>query len=239
MDSCAQEREMRAARWREREDAYAFLATSFLRAMSSKSAAGINPEFWQSLTHDCPLGASNDRIAHALDELASTAKLLSSLDRDHAIERVDVEFTKLFVGPGTPAAPPWETLYRADTDVLFGDATFEMKHLLARSGVRATKASHQLEDHIGFELAYLSYNSACFAVEEPGVERIAREAAFIEEHPLSFVGRLHEKATAASVTGYYAPLIELAWGFLLADADELRRMASGDRSRIAVEGDSL
>lgn len=100
------------------------------------------------------------------------------------------------------------------------------------SGIQASTQSHRLEVHIGFELLYLAHNSALFSECEPGHDRLLEERKFIAEHPLFFIGRMHEKAVGAQVTGHYAPLIELAWGVLLRDTEDLSRAARTSPNKV-------
>jgi TorA maturation chaperone TorD len=183
--------------------------------MTADTNAGLNPEFWEQF----PLESEADEhIASGLcDLIACTRVLAGEGDGTKALERVGVEYTRLFIGPGSPAAPPWETLYRDGGTVLFGQPTFDMKKLFAREGVKASNNSHQFEDHIGFELLYLSMRGASFAEDFPSAATVSEIQDFILTHPLSFIEQLHSKAKEAALVGFYPALIELIWGFLLWD----------------------
>lgn len=76
---------------------------------------------------------------------------------ENAVRAVSVEFTHLFMGPPSPACPPWETYYReTGTKNGFGRATFEMREILRGLGLRASGPGNQFEDHAGLELLVLS-----------------------------------------------------------------------------------
>jgi TorA maturation chaperone TorD len=200
--------------WQAKGDLYAFFGNSLLNVMTEENAVGINPSFWEQF----PLAVHNKNTSAALDKLIFCSSKLSSLDRKTAIEQVAIEYSELFVGPGAPEAPPWETLYRSGVKVLFGQSTFDMKRLFAKEGLKASAQSHQLEDHLGFELLYLSAKCHQFAEFDLSDEALREQQGFIEEHPLSFISKMREKAEHSSTTGYYPALLQLIEGFLLLDS---------------------
>jgi TorA maturation chaperone TorD len=239
-----------------RSELYSFLGNSLLKIMTPETSVGLDPAFWESFAADfgleqpsaCSVGELanghhadklvkeqrtpqpvNKQCGSALASLRRVAYELSSFPQIKAIERVGVEYTRLFVGPGTPTAPPWETLYREGGTVLFGQPTIDMRRLFSEAGVQASSDSHQFEDHLGFELLYLAMTSARLAELPPGsrdATNLAGERrAFIQEHPLSFIEPLYEKAREASeersLVGYYSALLELVWGVLLWDLEIL------------------
>jgi TorA maturation chaperone TorD len=204
--------------WQLRTQLYGFFGNSLLKIMTTETAVGLQQAFWK----DFPLAADADEHVRAgLVDLLACTEALGALEPAVALERVGVEYTRLFVGPGKPAAPPWETLYREGGTVLFGQPTFEMKQLFAHEGVKVGADSHQFEDHLGFELLYLGMRGANFIDTAPTLESIAELRDFIKCHPLSFIEPLLIKAREAASVGYYPALIELIWGYLLWDFDLL------------------
>ncbi|MDR1422540.1 MAG: molecular chaperone TorD family protein [Coriobacteriales bacterium] len=199
--------------WQLRADLYAFFGNSMLKTMTIKTAMGLDPSFWEQL----PIEASNEFLQTGVVDLIACGRALEPLGREKAVERVAIEYTRLFIGPAAPAAPPWESLYRAGSTVLFGQPTFEMRKLFAQVGVEASAESHQFEDHLGFELLYLGVNSAHFATVAPSSDSVLEQQEFIRSHPLSFIEPLLTKAREAATVGYYPALIQLVRGYLLWD----------------------
>ena len=166
----------------------------------------------------------------AIDSGAVGADTASSV-LDEAALRVAVEYTHLFVGPPSPAAPPWETMNRCkEATVGFGEATFQMRALLREAGFALSNENRQYEDHLGIELLYLSElcrlhakdgegaggaegsekaESAESAACAGGAESAKDVRSFIDEHPLSWVSALHEKVREAAPGGYFDKLLAL------------------------------
>lgn len=201
-----------------RAQVYAFLGNSLLAPMSTETGAGLDPAFWDAF----PLDAANEQMERALCDLRTYAEAAPA-DREQAVHAAATEYTGLFLGPGAPPAPPWESLYREGGKFLFGQPTFDMRELFRAHGLELSADAHQLEDHIGAELLYLSILSSQLAESSPSPEpeAVAEQRAFIAAHPLSFIGGLCERAADRAPGGYYPSLIRLAWGVLLWDLELL------------------
>ncbi len=157
----------------------------------------------------------------ALKRLAAFAKAASAKDHAQAVQDCSVEFTRLFVGPPKPAAPPWETFYRADgVTAGFGQATFAMRQRLRDAGLELRNENNQYEDHMGIELLYLSW--MCRQVLEGGGSVQASDArSFALAHPLAWIGRFRDAVGKASPDGYFHALVDLASCLLEAQVSRL------------------
>jgi TorA maturation chaperone TorD len=223
--------------WNLRAKLYAFFANSLLRIMTTDSSAGLREDFWAAF----PLSAANAEMSGGLSALARHARERENLDEEKKLEDVQVEFTRLFVGPGAPAAAPWESLNQGEATALFGQATLEMKKLYTAHGIRVENPNRQLEDHLGLELMFLARTGENFAAQPPSVEEIRETGEFLDKHPLSWICRLRQKAKDAAPGGYYPALLELVHGYLLWDrlllteAEEKFSPAEGGRSQVRPE----
>lgn len=214
-------REMRSMTCEERMVAsqlYAFLGNSLLSPMSRTESVGLDPAFWRDLG-----GLLDGALADPAKALASWAERASAdSSRSEAVQRVSVEFTKLFVGPPKPAAAPWESANGpVESHVGFGEATFAMRERLRALGLELCNENNQYEDHVGIELLYLSElcrrasegpsgAAACDAAVPDGEEI----SSFVREHPLVWVARLREKVAASQPEGYFVRLLDFALALL-------------------------
>lgn len=225
---------MNAMDWQTLADAYGFLGNSLLRPMSQTADVGFDPEFW---------GAFPDFGSVAVAEAADALGLWAASQgagREKSVTDVSVEYTALFVGPPSPAAPPWETMNRREgVTVGFGEPTFQMREVLRSLGLEVAGPSNQYEDHLGLELLCLSemcrrrawaLDMAATAREVEAREAAQAEsadadvvvsalsdeeiAAFIDAHPLGWIETLETKVQAARPDGYFAHLLVLAHALL-------------------------
>lgn len=185
-------------------DAYAFLGNSLLRPMSQTAAVGLSADFWKAFPD-----FGSEAVADAVSELAAWAESGSDVAESDRVRDVSVEYTQLFVGPPKPAAPPWETMNRAEgVTVGFGEPTFQMRQLLSDVGLELSNENHQYEDHMGIELLYLS--ELCRRAGE-GEGRVAE---FIAEHPLAWIDFFSARVREAVPDGYFARLLALTKALL-------------------------
>lgn len=228
-------RVMTGEEWAVAAQLYAFLGNSLLVPMSRTESVGLDAAFWRDLSGMC-----NGALAAPTEALAVWAERAAmSFEHSDLVQRVSVEFTKLFVGPPKPAAAPWESANGAvASHVGFGEATFAMRERLRALGLEVCNQNNQYEDHLGIELLYLSelcrrVGGAGDARENAGfadgvaagdfsagspAEHSGVDAAFVErfvrEHPLAWIGRFRAKVQAACPDGYYVRLLDVAIALL-------------------------
>lgn len=206
--------------WKTLSEAYAFIGNSLLKPMTMTSPVGLDPAFWESFPtfDDAAVAEAVAVCARYAEEAAHRGEV-----GEDEPQRAAVEYTKLFVGPPSPAAAPWETMYRGqDVTVGFGQATFEMRELLRAAGLEVRNENNQYEDHMGIELLYLS--SQCARVDSGGQDAPEPEAVanFIEKYPLSWVEAFRARIAETASEGYFVGLVGLERAVLAWHADALR-----------------
>lgn len=200
--------------WNDLADAFAFVGNSLLLPMNQTAAVGLSPAFWEAFPHfDSPA------VEGAADALAQWAQANSSKSEEDAVRDVSVEYTKLFVGPPSPQAAPWETMNGAtETTVGFGEPTFQMKQLLREAGLEVSNSNNQYEDHMGIELLYASElaRRAAQEADDQQAQQVANQLrGFLAEHPLKWVDTFAAKVQAAAPGGYFERLLALAKALML------------------------
>ena len=202
--------------WKTSSEAHAFLGNSLLAPMSRTGKVGLDPGFWAAFPTFGDAG-----VESALAACTEYARAASELDREQAAQNVCVEYTRLFIGPPSPAAPPWETMYeREGANAGFGEATFQMRAALKDLGLALSNKNNQFEDHLGIELLYLSELCARRADGRIG-EGDEAIAGFIAEHPLSWIGAFEARIADVYPKGYYSALVGLTIALLNAQASML------------------
>lgn len=202
---------MEAESWKTLSEVYGFMGNSLLKPMSQTPAVGLEPAFWSEFPD-----FGDEAVAEAVEGCAQAASRLIEAAEERGVDPVQacsVEYTRLFVGPPSPAAPPWETMYRGENvTVGFGQATVEMRALLCETGLELRNENNQYEDHLGIELLYLS--TVCARLAEEPDENGAQVASFMDEHPLAWAGKLRDRIAQDSPDGYFAALVDLVQAVL-------------------------
>ncbi len=196
---------------------YEFFANSLLEPIQGPNKISFTKKFWGEFPVEC----ANPQMESGLHQLLNCSSNLEVLSEEEAKELVMVEYTELFIGPGLPKAPPWESLYRTNEKIYFGWTTYQIKQLLNANGLESKRKDSQPEDHIGLELMLLSILSNRL----PALERdqqlsgIREQISFIDEHLLSWIPELCRDAKENGTIGFYGGLIELIWGILIWDRE--------------------
>ncbi len=216
--------------WSLRTSLYGFLANSLLEPLQGPHMVAFTKQFWKEFPVEC----ANSQMEFGLEQLINCSSELEVLSEEEAKECVMVEYTELFLGPGLPKAPLWESLYRTKEKIHFGWTTYQMKQLLHNNGLESKRKNQQPEDHIGLQLMLLSVLSNHLTTLELDhqLSRTREQVLFLNEHLLSWIPELCRDAKENGTIGFYGGLIELIWGILLWDRDLLQEFI--DSSEKAV-----
>lgn len=190
-------------------DTYAFIGNSLLKPMNQTDSVGLDPAFWDAFPD---FGSAE--VAGAVDACCAFAEEAQGriAAGEDMVERVSVEFTKLFIGPPSPAAPPWETMNREEgVTVGFGQPTFAMQQVLGDLGLQVSNESNQYADHMGIELLALSEMCQRAAAGQLGEEDVR---AYAQAHPAGWVEALRAKVASSAPGGYFEGLLALAQALL-------------------------
>lgn len=204
-------------------DAFAFLGNSLLKPMSQTAAIGLDPAFWESF----PIFDDAD-VGKATASCADYARDMEAFSEKQAVENVSVEYTHLFVGPPSPAAAPWETMYRnAEVTVGFGEATFQMRGLLCEADLKVDNENNQYEDHMGLELLFLSkmcrMAPSAATLDGGCSDELQSLMIFVQKHPLSWIDAFGRRIAASVPRGYYLNIVNVTEALL-------KSMVAHDRS---------
>lgn len=173
---------------------YAFIGNALLVPGTKLEPAALDPAFWEALPAFTP------EIGEVYRELAAFCRK-EPAEETLALE-LGVEYTRLFIGPPQPVVAPWETLHTG-SETLYGVATVAMKRLLEENGLSLASDVHQLEDHVGVELLFLSYLVGQGEETDGTVERFVHERLDTWLHSLLGGLKKHDRG------GYYAALVKL------------------------------
>lgn len=140
---------------------------------------------------------------------------------DHFLE-LRADHTRLFIGPGKPIAPPWESVYFNEDRMIFQKQTVQVRNWFRRFGLEAEKVYQEPDDHIGLELSFLAALAkiGLEALEEKDEARfeelLQAQKDFLFEHPLQWVKTWSDLVVERAQTDYYRGLAKMIHGTLLA-----------------------
>ena len=183
------------------------------------SAAFVAGLMADGLLDEWPLGADHPATRRGLEWLRTE---LAAHDPAALLPALRTDYTALFVGLDRVAAPPWESVYLSRDHLIFDVQTLEVRDAYARFGLQIPKLDREPDDHIGFELLFLSHLMELAAqardrgelAEVDGLLAAAQE--FLQAHPQQWVPLFVERVDRAAGTGYYRGWAQLLLGSLAA-----------------------
>jgi TorA maturation chaperone TorD len=174
------------------------------------------PEWGQERVFDAmaaagaPLDAGIETCARRLGEAFASAQVQALL----------VDYTRLFLAPGSALARPYGSVWLGDGTTLMQDSTLQVVALYAEAGFEVDESFRDLPDHVAVELEFLyallfRQAAAARSGDASGVAQAAAlRSRFLGEHLGRWGGRFAEAVSKGAETGFYRILGELTGRFL-------------------------
>lgn len=157
-------------------------------------------------------------------ELASLRRTLAVIeDWEEFIERLNIEYTRLFEGPGQAPAPPYASFYLNDQR-LMGPETMAVRRKYIQCGVASLDMGRMPDDHIALELAFMSYlsgeaSNSLARKEHDRSEALIREHTdFLRDHLLTWAPKFCSNMLCSTHEEFFAHLSRLTRACLEEDA---------------------
>lgn len=187
---------------------------------SSPDRAWMEALVRERVFEDVPFAGAQTDVVRGLALLAAwTAANQAGLTQE-GFDAVQSDYTRLFVGPGKVGAPPWESVYFHDEEMLFQEETIQVREWYARFGLQIERLHSEPDDHLGLELAFLAHlaGQAVSACEQGEAEKLGRltsaEQEFAAEHPLKWISAWCDRVATHARTDFYRGIALVAKGAL-------------------------
>ena len=132
--------------------------------------------------------------------------------------KVATEYAELFVGPRPPLAPLYESVYVGAVKRLNTDVTMNVRDFYERHGFTVVKRNSVPNDHMGYELEFMSRLCAreaqAYLDGDSSAAAAARknQQAFLKQHVCVWAGLFADRIAQAWCADYYA-----AWSRFVRD----------------------
>lgn len=84
-------------------------------------------------------------------------RLVESYRQRTSLQELQIEYSKLFVGPYQLDAPPYSSVYLDKEDLVMGESTQEAIHYYVEAGLNPSSENHEPPDHISIELEFMYF----------------------------------------------------------------------------------
>lgn len=142
------------------------------------------------------------------------------------VHALNVEYTRLFEGPGAAPAPPYAS-FHLNAGRLMGPETLAVRGAYLDSRVAHVRSGAIPDDHIAVELAFMELlsedaNAALRREDAPGCQRsLEAQASFVRAHLLPWVPRFCRCVADAAPGGFFEGLAKVTQAHLETDREWL------------------
>ena len=197
----------------------ALLARGFLRPVAEFTASIQDGSYLASL-EELLDASGNPQISKALSDIARLGSRLAEMNAEEARLELEVDYNRLFVGPGRLLAPPYESFYRSEPGedgrgTICGAPMLAVKDVYKRFNVELPDHFIDYPDHIAFELEFLSLLAAREAdALEAGDEQAlaafqAGQEEFCSQHLGVWFAAFADNVAQGAETELYPALVAL------------------------------
>jgi putative dimethyl sulfoxide reductase chaperone len=144
--------------------------------------------------------------------IPSVEKLIKNYD-GYTLQEIQVEFSKLFIGPYQLEAPPYSSVYLDNEGLVMGEATQHAIRFYVEAGLDPSKENHDAPDHISIELEFMYFLLFQGIVNE-NEKFIEQSKQFINEHLALWVFSFIKKIVASTENSFYLELAKLLEKFI-------------------------
>ena len=147
------------------------------------------------------------------------------------LEEAKDEYTRLFIGPVSLVAPPWESVYLGEEGMLFQESTLKVRQCYRRFGLLPEEYPRVADDSLALELGFMAElaRRAADALASGDTDTLnltlhgARD--FLTEHLLFWVPKLVERLDKTEGR-FYPQLAHILDSFLKKDLETVNDLLS-------------
>jgi len=217
-----QARVMQAAFARARSRVYDFLAAAFAPPQTDLGALAAEA-----------LGAALAAGLTCWESLATCLAHMPHIGADETWRELNLAHTCLFVGPGRPLVPPYESVYRDPQGLTMGPWALDVRRLYIEEGLVFSPDTRDLPDHVAAELEFMAHlawqEAEAWDRDDTATVQVYldKERGFLTKHLGVWFPLLCDRLTSVAEHPFYVHLATLARGYVLAEL----RQGSAEQGR--------
>lgn len=137
------------------------------------------------------------------------------------IDNLEVDYSRLFVGPFKLLAPPYESVYLDTGGQIVGDSTVKIRNLYLEEGIDVD--IKELPDHVAIELEFMYYliNKEISAINDGADDKqqnnLNKQLYFLNEYLYRWISQFCRAVRENSQTDFYKSLSKVTETFVLND----------------------
>ncbi|MFQ5543374.1 MAG: molecular chaperone TorD family protein [Nitrospiria bacterium] len=210
-----------------RMEIYAGLAVAFgrpHRALFSSNNEHSLMEILSQQTRDYLFSAYRKPSAELLQFIETNAQ-----NNEYTFwQNLEIEYNRLFVGPYSPKAHPYESIYRSPNHQVLDEQIFSICREYGLEGFFMKHDFHDLPDHIVAELEYMAllcereYEARHNCRAEIALQYLLKQYDFLVKHLGVWASEFSNKIESSTDSPFYRSLAAVLRDFVSGDLENLR-----------------
>lgn len=152
---------------------------------------------------------------------------LESSFNEVALEELQLDYSRLFLGPFEILAKPYGSVFLDGEKVVMGDSTIKALGMYREGNFEMAKDFREMPDHVAVELEFLYLLSFNIGQASANAERdslMTLKKKFLKEHLGKWITPLSEAIRNGAKTDFYRRLAELTQKVVREDMQEFREV---------------
>jgi TorA maturation chaperone TorD len=215
--------------------AYKFLSRVYLEEPNKDF---INIVMSNGFLSSFPYKKENEQIQVGITLVnKNLSKMKESLNLDDLI----TDYTHLFIGPDKLPSPPWESVYRGEKRLVFGDHTIQVRRAYQEYNLLPERLNQEPDDHIGYELDFMYHLNEKIIRrlkkgDMPTVKKmLVSQKNFLNEHLGKWIADFTADVEKNAWSDFFKGFAKILLGFIKQEKVEinslLRELRGGSASR--------
>lgn len=180
-----------------------------------------------------PFKEDSPELREGINDIKAYLSTHDVVNIERHFDELHWDYTRMFIGPFTLPAPPWESSYVRKDKLLFQGTTMNVRKYYEKYGMVVTDFNIEADDHIGLELDFIfQLNELCIEEVESNsqgnVKRlehlIMEQQSFLNDHLLKFSQKFSETVIREANTQFYQGLAKILHHYLLMDSIVLNEL---------------
>jgi TorA maturation chaperone TorD len=122
--------------------------------------AWLQSLFEEGVFSEAPYASSQPDVIEGLRRIRTWGEQWPAGMDDQAIETLNVDQTRLFVGIGRVLVPQWESVFYTEERLVFQEGTLDVRRWYHRFGLQVENLHREPDDHISLEIAFINHLTA-------------------------------------------------------------------------------
>lgn len=144
------------------------------------------------------------------------------------------EYMRLFIGPQKLIAPPWESVYRSKSGLLFQENTLTVRDIYHKHGFQPEGYPHVPDDSLALELDFMgrmaerSLAALTQGNSDEFTSSLATQESFLRIHLLFFLPKLLERMEHSAFRLFYPQMTRILLAFAQMDLELVQDMMKAE-----------